>query len=155
MAPAIRTTADEAIRLEGFNAFRRALRQSDPALVRQLGQSHKRLATAVFVPQARRLAAGRPFPRPGHAVEGAVSAAATSTAITLVLGARRVPWALGQEFGSNRLKQFPARSPRQGRGNVGYFFYPALRGTIGEMRDVYGDIIDAMMEQLAAKGGEA
>ncbi len=32
----------------------------------------------------------------------------------------------GMEFGSNRLKQFPRRTPRVGRGNKGYFIYPTL-----------------------------
>jgi hypothetical protein len=35
-------------------------------------------------------------------------------------------WA-GFEFGSNRLKQFPAYSGRQGRGSRGWFIYPTLR----------------------------
>ena len=35
-------------------------------------------------------------------------------------------WA-GYEFGSNRYRQFPRRTRRQGRGNSGYFIYPALR----------------------------
>lgn len=35
-------------------------------------------------------------------------------------------WA-GYEFGSNRYRQFPRRTPSQGRGNSGYFIYPALR----------------------------
>jgi hypothetical protein len=35
-------------------------------------------------------------------------------------------WA-GFEFGSNRLKQFPNWSGRQGRGSRGWFIYPTLR----------------------------
>jgi hypothetical protein len=35
-------------------------------------------------------------------------------------------WA-GMEFGSNRFKQFPSRTPSKGRGNSGYFIYPTLR----------------------------
>jgi hypothetical protein len=35
-------------------------------------------------------------------------------------------WA-GLEFGSNRYRQFPKRTPNQGRGNSGYFIYPTLR----------------------------
>jgi hypothetical protein len=35
-------------------------------------------------------------------------------------------WA-GYEFGSNRYRQFPRRTPTKGRGNSGYFIYPALR----------------------------
>lgn len=33
----------------------------------------------------------------------------------------------GMEFGSNRYKQFPNRTPSKGRGNAGYFIYPTLR----------------------------
>lgn len=33
----------------------------------------------------------------------------------------------GMEFGSNRFKQFPNRTPTKGRGNAGYFIYPTLR----------------------------
>lgn len=35
-------------------------------------------------------------------------------------------WA-GYEFGSNRWPQFPRRTPVKGKGNSGYFIYPALR----------------------------
>jgi hypothetical protein len=35
-------------------------------------------------------------------------------------------WA-GYEFGSNKFKQFPVWSGRQGRGSRGYFIYPTLR----------------------------
>ena len=35
-------------------------------------------------------------------------------------------WA-GFEFGSNRYRQFPKRTPNKGRGNAGYFIYPTLR----------------------------
>lgn len=33
----------------------------------------------------------------------------------------------GMEFGSNRFKQFPRRTPSKGKGNSGYFIYPTLR----------------------------
>lgn len=33
----------------------------------------------------------------------------------------------GMEFGSNRYKQFPNRTPQKGRGSAGYFIYPTLR----------------------------
>lgn len=33
----------------------------------------------------------------------------------------------GLEFGSNRFKQFPAYSGRQGRGSRGWFIFPTLR----------------------------
>jgi len=33
----------------------------------------------------------------------------------------------GVEFGSNKFKQFPAYSGREGRGSRGWFIYPTLR----------------------------
>jgi hypothetical protein len=33
----------------------------------------------------------------------------------------------GSEFGSNKFKQFPVWSGREGRGSKGYFIYPTLR----------------------------
>ena len=41
-------------------------------------------------------------------------------------GTTQILWA-GLEFGSNRFKQFPRRTPTKGRGNSGYFIYPTLR----------------------------
>lgn len=41
-------------------------------------------------------------------------------------GTTQILWA-GLEFGSNRYKQFPRRTPNRGRGNSGYFVYPTLR----------------------------
>ena len=41
-------------------------------------------------------------------------------------GTTQILWP-GMEFGSNRYKQFPRRTPSKGRGNSGYFIYPTLR----------------------------
>ncbi len=41
-------------------------------------------------------------------------------------GSTKDLWA-GYEFGSNRFRQFPRRTPSKGRGNAGYFIYPTLR----------------------------
>jgi hypothetical protein len=41
-------------------------------------------------------------------------------------GAKAGNLLFGTEFGSNRLKQFPPRSPRKGRGNRGWFIFVAL-----------------------------
>ena len=39
----------------------------------------------------------------------------------------------GMEFGSNKWKQFPRRTPRVGRGNKGYFIYPTLAENQNEL----------------------
>jgi len=53
-------------------------------------------------------------------------------------------WA-GMEFGSNRYKQFPARTPRYRQGNYGYFIYPTLKAAqphiINEWQDAFSKII--------------
>ena len=53
-------------------------------------------------------------------------------------------WA-GYEFGSKRYKQFPTRTPSKGRGNSGYFIYPALRKIQPELvrqwQEAFSDIL--------------
>ena len=59
---------------------------------------------------------------------------------------------MGNEFGSNRLKQFPKRSPRQGRGNRGWWLYPAMsrfQPTIAkEWLSGYKKIRDAWIDRI-------
>ena len=51
----------------------------------------------------------------------------------------------GMEFGSNRFKQFPNRTPRFRAGNVGYFIYPSLKAAqphiISEWQEAFSKII--------------
>ena len=51
----------------------------------------------------------------------------------------------GMEFGSNRFKQFPARTPRFRKGNFGYFIYPTLKDAqpyiISEWQDAFSKIL--------------
>jgi hypothetical protein len=53
-------------------------------------------------------------------------------------------WA-GMEFGSNRFKQFPARTPRYRKGNYGYFIYPTLKAAqphiISEWQNAFSEIL--------------
>ena len=59
---------------------------------------------------------------------------------------------MGNEFGSNRYKQFPRRSPRQGRGNRGWWLFPAMsrfQPTIArEWLQGYEKIRDAWVNRL-------
>jgi hypothetical protein len=54
-------------------------------------------------------------------------------------------WA-GMEFGSNRYKQFPARTPRYRQGNYGYFIYPTLKAAqphiINEWQNAFSTILE-------------
>ena len=59
-------------------------------------------------------------------------------------GTTQILWP-GLEFGSNRFKQFPRRTPNRGRGNSGYFIYPTLRQIQPELvrqwEDAFSDIL--------------
>ena len=59
-------------------------------------------------------------------------------------GSTRYLWA-GFEFGSNKYKQFPNRTPNRGRGNSGYFIYPTLRQIqpqiIAQWEDAFSKIL--------------
>ena len=60
-------------------------------------------------------------------------------------------WA-GFEFGSNRLKQFPAYSGRQGRGSRGWFIYPTLRQEQRNMVAQWTAAFNKILDKWATSG---
>jgi hypothetical protein len=55
----------------------------------------------------------------------------------------------GSEFGSNRLTQFPRRSPRYGSGNRGYWFWPTIEGNAETVNKEYIKALDRITNNLA------
>ncbi len=53
----------------------------------------------------------------------------------------------GMEFGSNRFKQFPRRTPRVGRGNKGYFIYPTLTENQRELIAKWEESFDRILKE--------
>lgn len=53
----------------------------------------------------------------------------------------------GMEFGSNRWKQFPKRTPRLGRGNQGYFIYATLREEQRELIAQWEDSFSTILKE--------
>ena len=53
----------------------------------------------------------------------------------------------GMEFGSNRFKQFPTRTPNKGRGNSGYFIYPTLRAIQPELINKWEAAFDRILKE--------
>jgi hypothetical protein len=53
----------------------------------------------------------------------------------------------GMEFGSNRWKQFPRRTPRLGRGNQGYFIYPTLTENQRELIAKWEESFDRILKE--------
>ena len=53
----------------------------------------------------------------------------------------------GMEFGSNRFKQFPTRTPKQGNGNSGYFIYSTLRAIQPELIKQWEEAFDRILKE--------
>jgi len=53
----------------------------------------------------------------------------------------------GLEFGSNRYRQFPRRTPSNGRGNAGYFIYPTLRAIQPELVRQWEDLFAGILKK--------
>lgn len=61
-------------------------------------------------------------------------------------GTTQILWP-GLEFGSNRFKQFPRRTPSKGRGNSGYFIYPTLRQIQPELVRKWEDAFSRILKK--------
>jgi hypothetical protein len=53
----------------------------------------------------------------------------------------------GLEFGSNKFKQFPTYSGRQGRGSRGWFIYPTLRRIQPELVNRWNESFDRILKE--------
>ena len=53
----------------------------------------------------------------------------------------------GSEFGSSKYKQFPKRSPKDGRGNVGYWLFPTLKMMQPRIREKWVQGVDKIREE--------
>lgn len=58
------------------------------------------------------------------------------------LGREDLPGWAGWEFGSFRYRQFPPRSRREGRGNEGYFFFPAVKDEAAGLTERVQRLVD-------------
>jgi hypothetical protein len=54
----------------------------------------------------------------------------------------------GSEFGSNKLKQFPVWSGREGRGSRGWFIYPTLRSVQPEIIKKWEDSFSTIVKRF-------
>ena len=151
------TSKEGALRIEGLDDFRRTLAAANAALPKELAAENQRVGINYFLPEARSRAQSRSNPRPGHQVIDSIRANKVQSGVVVSMGRNSVPWAVGHEFGSSQRRstgkphghttQFPVRSGKFGRGNAGYFFYPAVRATAGKIRDAYGDVLDRLMKR--------
>lgn len=54
----------------------------------------------------------------------------------------------GTEFGANKYKQFPKRSPQRGRGSEGYFIFPTLRQIQPELIRRWEESFDKIIKEF-------
>lgn len=62
-------------------------------------------------------------------------------------GAKAGNLLFGTEFGARKYKQFPRRSPKEGRGNAGYFIFPTLKMMQPRIRDKWVQGVDKIREE--------
>lgn len=143
--------ANETIRVEGLDDFRRALRKVDGALGKKIGQINK--AAGQKVVAAARSAYGQHYRARRGRVPASIRASAAQSAAKITIGRATVPYALGQEFGSNRHPQFaPWTGPAPGgRGSRGRFFYPAIREESPKLVDDYLKVLDDVAREAFPK----
>lgn len=127
------------IEVVGLKELRAGLRQAGPQFPKQLQQANKRVVNQVLVPEGRRLASARGYPRPGSAVIGSIRGTATQTKAVFNVGGARVPHAMGHNFGSSgRFRQFPPKT------SPDYFMYKAVSNRNDDVMEAYGDVIDEL-----------
>ncbi len=143
---------DMRVAIPGLREFRNELRRAGDGAEKGLQRENKRFAEAL-VPEVQRAYQSyypRPTSRPrrrrrgGRTVE-AIRARATQTSASIVIGGARYPHMLGQEFGSEKFRQFaPWTGPSpSGRGSAGRFLFPTMRERVPDHIERYGDAVMA------------
>jgi hypothetical protein len=92
----------------------------------------------------RRVVARQPRPGRQHWADyvQTIRALASQTRATVALGAARVPWALGSNFGSlGRYKQFP------GQADPDHALYKAIESQRERVIEEYGDMIERLTDR--------
>lgn len=156
---------DMGFAIPGLRAFRNELRKMEAGLPKELQRANKEFATRM-VPLVRAEYA-RHFPKQGSQRRSRrqragrtmdqVRARATQTTAAVAIGGARYPHMLGQEFGSNRYKQFApwtGRAP-DGRGSAGRFLFPTIREEAPELVKEYGEVVSRVASGAFPQRGGA
>lgn len=128
------------VRLEGFDEFRRALRDSGPLWDRALRSINRAIADTV-AERARGMAGTAQQRKAASAIVGAAETRAAKIAIR-----NRPPFAQGAFFGALQYRQFPAwvgNSWEPGGAGGPYAVNPAIRDSLDDIVNAYGDAFEA------------
>lgn len=113
------------IAIEGLTEFRNALRKINGEIPKMLREELKEAGKAAEFTAIRNYA--RRFTSRRGATVDSIKLRATPTSVALAFGGARFPYAGGQEFGSNKFRQFYPYAGSIGRGGAGRVIYPAVR----------------------------
>lgn len=121
--------------VRGLRKLRSDLKEMGSEYRSALDKNLKKAAQPIVQDAKKRYRQEHPRRRGGRGSQRGIRAAAGGGRVRVVLGGGRYPYLLGQEWGSGKYPQFPARSKE------GHFFWPAIRA--GADR-VTGDVQKAL-----------
>lgn len=133
--------AGASVKVAGLDELRRELKKlDDKGLTERLKDANYAVASTV-VERAKSMVSTRMQASAAQSLKAARQAARAQVSG----GGASKPFFGGAEFGSIRYRQF---EPWRGSGTgAGYFLYPAIRASIDDILETYGDAI----EKLAAE----
>ena len=145
-----------AIRVEGLDEFRKAMRELNPQMGRAFGAANKEVAEIV-ASEAR--AKADQLGGVHRHVKPSIKASAQQRFAAVTIGGPKFPMALGAEFGAKRYEQFPPWRGNQWPSTwvpegVGYMIHPAIREKADQVRNEYGVAI-MQLARKAFPGGQA
>lgn len=142
------------VHMAGLNEFVKDLRKVDKQFPRDVSKAMREAAKTVEGDARSRYQQRYKQGTSGsstRSVKG-ITAFASARSAGIKFGGPKRPWLAGQEFGSNKYKQFrPWTGPGpQGGGSHGRFVWPAIRS---EIDDVTDKLTDDLMGILRGAGG--
>jgi hypothetical protein len=123
------------VRVEGLDQYRRGLRRAGPEYPKRLAKVNKEAGERVARGAQSRYR-NRYEQHSGRGV-ASIRSLAQQAGAKVRIGSARVPYMLGQEFGSNRYRQF---APHVGR--AGRFLFPTIREEMPKLVDEYLEELD-------------
>lgn len=138
---------DVGVEVSGLKELRKALRDADPALAKELSRRLKTAADMVATD-----AKGRVPVQSGRA-RGSIRPSVSGNKAYVVGGKAKVPYYGWLDFGSRRptTGNLRSRGPWAGSGRgpkEGRFIYPAIRANSRKLRDLVADAVDDMKRKV-------
>lgn len=132
------------VTVQGLRELKRELKKLEGAFPKELQRANKRVTRDIIVPAAVSNAEGRSNPKWGHEAIDTIRALATQEKAQVALGSARVKWAAGENFGSNRFKQFP---PSKGYRQGDYALYEAIGQKQAESLNEWVESLDGLLSR--------